>query len=182
MALTTTAGAANADSYASLTEATTYFTARGVSAWTGTDAVKEQALRKATTYLDNQYRDRWVGRRANETQSLAWPRIDGTRGYGYPLRDLDGFDIASDAVPVQVKNATLEAALLVIAGETLEPRLERGGAIKSISKGVGPLNKAVTYADGASVVDRYTVIEGLLRGIAKSAPGASSGTVELVRA
>ena len=178
MALITTAGAADADSYASLAEATTYFTARGVATWTGTDTVKENALRKATTYLDNQYRDRWVGVRVAETQALAWPRADGYRAWTTPLLDADGFDIATTTVPTRVKNACLEAALLALTGSTLEPSLARGGAVKQES--VGPIS--VTYMDGASAVDRYTVIDGLLRGLVKSTPGASSGNVRLERA
>ena len=185
MALVTTAGAADADSYASLVEATAYLTtARGVAAWAAAanDTLREQALRRATTYLDNQYRGRWVGVRTNETQALAWPRIDGYRntngGFVQPLYDLDDFQIDEDVVPQQVKNACMEAALLSLAGVSMEPRLARGGAIKS--EQVGPL--AVTHMDGASVLDRITVIEGLLRGLVKSMPGASSGTVALVRA
>lgn len=182
MTLETTPGAANADSYASLEEANAYFTARGNATWTGTDEAKETALRRGTAYLDNVYRTKWRGRRSTETQALAWPRIDGVRGWGYPLLDLDGFDIQSDSVPAQVKNAAIEAALITLSGAALEPTLERGGQIKSISKGVGPLNKSVTYMDGAPSVDRYTAIEGLLRGLVTGTPGASSGNVRLVRA
>lgn len=179
MALVVTAGAADADSYASLAEATAYFTtARGVSTWTGTDTVKENALRKATTYLDNQYRDRWVGVRVAETQALAWPRADGYRAWTTPLLDSDGFDISTTTVPTRVKNACLEAALLALTGVSLEPRLARGGMVKS--KQVGPLS--VTYMDGASTIDRLTVVEGLLRGLVKSVPGSSSGNVKLERA
>lgn len=181
MTLTTTPGAADADSYASLADADSYFSARGVSTWTGADDLKEQALRRATSYLDNQYRDRWIGRRATETQALAWPRIDGTRGYGYPLLDSDGYDIGSTVVPTQIKRATFEAALLVLSGTDLEPRLERGGAIKSIGKGVGPLRKDITYMDGAPAVDRITVLEGLLRGLVTGSPGATAGNFRLVR-
>jgi len=185
MALTTTPGSATADSYASLAEATTYFTARGVTAWTGTDAVKEAALRVATAYLDNQYRGKWVGIRYEEAQALAWPRVNGYRGYAggmiEPLYDLDDFEIPYDAIPVQIRNATLEAALLHIAGVTLEPTLARGGAIKSIGKSVGPLRKDIVYVDGASVFDRYTAIEGLLRGLVTGTPGATVGNVRLVR-
>jgi len=178
MSLVTTAGSASADSYAALADADAYFSARGVTTWTGTDTVKENALRRATTYLDNQYRNRWVGRRFAETQALAWPRSDGE----FPLYDVDWWQISYTTLPVQVQHATMEAALLVITDVTLEPRLERGGAIKSIGKRVGPLSKDITYRDGASVVDRYIVIEGLLRGLVKSTPGASSGNVALVRA
>lgn len=182
MTLTVTAGSSSADSYASLEEADAYFLARGISTWTGTDAVKENALRRATAYLDNQYRGRWVGVRYSETQSLAWPRMDGNRGWGYPLLDLDGFDISYSTVPTQIKNATIEAALLVITGVTIEPTLERGGQIKSIGKSVGSLRKDITYMDGAPVVDRYIAVEGILRGLVKSNPGGSSGNVRLVRA
>lgn len=189
MPLIATAGAADADSYATLAEAATYFTDRGITAWTGTDTVKEQALRRAATYLDNQYRGKWKGYRTDEAQALAWPRTGS--GDNRAVRngmltalgivDLDGFEIPTDTVPRQVKHAQFEAALLVIAGVTLEPRLERGGEIKSISKTVGPLQKAVTYMDSASVMDRLTVIEGLLRGLVTGTPGASSGNVRIIR-
>lgn len=174
MTLVTTPGAADADSYASVAAADAYFSSRGVTTWTGADSVKEAALRRATTYLDSQYRDRWVGRRANMSQTLAWPRIEGLWGILY---DVDDYPIATDVIPSQVQRATFEAALLTLTGITLEPRLERGGAIKSISKGVGPLQKSVTYMDGATPTDRYTTIEGLLRGLV-----SGNSNVRLVRA
>ena len=193
MALNTTPGDPAADSYASLVEADAYFEGRAITAWGDDDDAKEAALRRATTYLDNQYRDRWMGYRTNQLQSLAWPRIGagGDSRFRYPGRDTffvygvidpDGFEIGTDVVPQQVKTACMEAALLIIGGATLEPTLERGGQIKSLSKGVGPLSKSVTYMDGASPVNRYVVIEGSLRGLVKSMPGASSGNVSLVRA
>lgn len=189
MALVTTPGAVDADSYATLAAADAYFLARGIATWTGTDAVKEAALRRATTYLDNQYRGRWKGYKTAQTQALAWPRI-GSGGDSrfrspgdtfavYGVVDADGFEIPTNEVPTQIKNATIEAALLAIAGTTtLEPVLARGGMIKS--EQVGPI--AVTYMDGAPAVDRYTAIEGLLRGLVNSTPGSSSGNVRLVRA
>lgn len=186
MALVTTPGAANADSYAELADANAYFTARGVTTWTGTDEVKEAALRRGTAYLDNQYRNRWIGVRTNELQSLAWPRCMAESfrtsiGFTTALFDTDGFPIGENVVPTQVKNAAIEAALLAITGATLEPTLARGGMIKSIGKSVGPLRKDITYMDGASAVDRYIAIEGHLRGLVKSTPGATSGMVDMVR-
>lgn len=185
MALNTTPGAADADSYFTLDEANTYFSSRGITAWTGTDTVKENAARRGTTYLDNQYRGRWVGVRSFEAQLLAWPRLQGFRGYAggltEPLLDLDGFEIPYDSIPAQIKTAAMEAALLALTGVTMEPRLERGGQIKSIGKSVGPLRKDITYMDGAPAVDRFVVIEGLLRGLVNSMPGSTSGNVPLVR-
>ena len=192
MALNSTAGDASAESYFSIAEADAYFTARGVAAWTGSDASKEQAARLGTTYLDNQYRGKWKGYRTNETQALAWPRIGeggdsrfrlpGQSFAVYGVVDLDGFEIATDAVPVQVKRAAMESALMALGGTVLEPTLTRGGRIKSQTKTVGPLSKSTTWEDGAPAVDRYTVIDGLLRGLVTGAPGATSGNVPLVRA
>lgn len=187
MTLVTTPGDANADSYVTTDAADAYFAARGITAWTGDTTAKENALRRATGYLDNQYRGRWIGIRTNINQSLGWPRADGTRDqyhatYLYALMDIDGVLIDVNSVPVQVQTAAIEAALLALTGAVLEPTLARGGQIKSISKGVGPLNKSITYADGAPAVDRYLVIEGLLRGLVTSTPGASSSMVSMVRA
>lgn len=190
MALITTPGAADADSYFSLAEATAYFTARGITAWTGTDAVKENAARRGTAYLDNQYRGRWKGYRTEQLQALAWPRVGSYRENGVRIGDslsvagivdLDGFEIPTNVVPQQIKNAAMESALLALTGVDMEPRLERGGMIKSIGKSVGPLRKDITYMDGAPAVDRFLAIEGLLRGLVNSMPGSTSGNVSLVR-
>jgi hypothetical protein len=188
MTLVTTAGAADADSYAAVADADAYFSSRGIATWTGATGVKENALRRGTTYLDNQYRQKWIGIRATATQSLAWPRCDGARGrlvfypgYLLPLFDIDGFQILSTIVPQQVISATIEAALLALTGVSLESRLERGGLIKSQHDKVDVLETETVWQDGAPAVDRYTVIEGLLRGLVTGTPGASSGSVQMVR-
>jgi hypothetical protein len=191
MTIVATPGAADADSYVTYVEYTAYCEARGITVSDEADA--EIELRKGTASLDNLYRGLWKGYRTEQAQALAWPRIGdgGDSRFRYPGRetffvygiiDADGFEIPTDEVPTQVKNATFEAALLVKAGVTLEPRLERGGQIKSIGKGVGPLRKDITYMDGAPSVDRVTVIEGLLRGLVKGQPGQNSGGFRILRA
>jgi hypothetical protein len=193
MSLNSTAGDAAAESYFSLVEAADYFTARGITAWTGTDAAKEAAARLGTQYLDNAYRNRWKGYRTNQNQALAWPRIGdggdsrfrlpvGSTFFVHGLIDEDGFEIPTDVVPNQVKRAAMEAALMALSGTVLEPTLARGGRVKSVSKVVGPLSKSITYEDGAPSVDRYMVIDGYLRGLVTSQPGSGSGNVKLVRA
>lgn len=193
MTLEATPGHAAADSYFTLDEADAYFTARGVSAWTGSATAKEAAARKGTSYLDNAYRQLWKGYRTEQTQRLAWPRIGNggdLRGRFsvadrtfpvYGLVDEDGFEIETNVIPRQVKEAAMEAALLALTGTKLEPVLERGGYVKSVSKGLGPLQKSITYADGAPVLPRFTVIDGLLSALSKEAPGATSGNITLVR-
>lgn len=188
MALVVTPGASNADSYAALADADAYFTARGVAAWTGTDAAKENALRLGTAYLDNAYRDRWIGVRVNQDQALAWPRcraepIRTSVSITIALIDTDGFEIATDAIPVQVAHAAMEAALIAIGGTSLEPTLTRGNAIKSIGNRVeGAVGQDIVYRDDAPGVDRYLAIEGYLRGLVTGTPGSGSGSVPLLRA
>lgn len=190
MTLISTPGDPAADSYFALTDASAYFTGRGIAAWTGSGATLEAAARLGTTYLENQYRGRWVGLTTTQTQALSWPRIDGGRGrighsYGYgftyPLYDINGWPIPIDAVPLQVQRAAMEAALLALTATVLEPALDRGGQVKSQSDTVGPLRSETVWMDGAPTVTQYTVIQGLLRGLVNSTPGASSGNVQVVR-
>lgn len=180
MTLVVTVGAADAESYTSVAEADAYITARGGNTtWDAAETTdKEVALRKGAAYLDNQYRGRWRGNRYATTQALAWPRVDGAD----LLYDGDGWSIGYDEIPAQVKNATIEAALLAIGGTVLEPTLERGGAVKRERKKVGPIEKETEWTDGASPLNRYTVIEGLLRDLVTGTPGASSGSLRIVRA
>jgi hypothetical protein len=185
MSLNSTPGDPAADSYFSLADASTYFTNRGIAAWTGSTSVLENAARRGTTYLENAYRTRWVGIASTQAQSLSWPRSDGyrtlLRAFTYPLLSVEGFQIQMDSVPVQVATAAMEAALLSLTGTVLEPALVRGGAIKSLKDTVKPISEETVWQDWASAVDRYTIIEGILRGLVNSTPGASSGTVQLVR-
>ena len=173
MTLIATPAATDADSYFTIAEADAYFAARGVATWWGSNDAKEVAARRGTAYVDNAYRAKWIGLRYSEFQALAWPRVD--------VVDDDGYTIGATVIPPRVKQAAMEAALLALGGATLEPTLERGGQIKSISKSVGPLSKSVTYEDGAPAIDRYLVIERLLRGLVRANPGSGSGNVRLVR-
>ncbi len=72
-------GLATAESYISVADASTYFTARGNTTWDALDegeatAAREAALRLATDYMTAVYRDRWEGVRYTEGQALCWPR------------------------------------------------------------------------------------------------------------
>ena len=171
MALDATVGGTSSDTYGTLAEATAYFEARGEAAsWTGTDAVKEAALRKGATYLDNLYRSKWKGLRVNRDQARAWPR-------SYAI-DSDGYSVIADTIPAEVKNAQFEAAKLVISGVTLEATIDR--AVKS--ERIGEL--AVEYMDGASLEAQYPQITNWLRDLVNGSAGisASVGNGRIVRA
>jgi len=156
---------ADADSYVALADATAYHAALGNSGWTGTDEVKEQALRKATMFVDNRYGARFKGTRVEKTQSLAWPRSD--------VADVDGFDVDDDEIPAALKKAVMEAALRVVQGTDLSPDLERGGDIKRTASAVGPISTEVEYMDGASRTTTFTMIEDLLRPVLNTSSGST---------
>jgi hypothetical protein len=188
MSLNSNPGDPAADSYIALADANTYFANRNITAWSGTDTAKEGALRVATSALDNLYRTRWIGIRSYQDQSLGWPRIDGARGpmlfnpgFLINLYDIDGFQIPFDSVPLQVQHATCEAAVLVLQGVPLEPRLIRGGMIKSQANKVDVIEQTTVWQDGAPAQDRFIIIEGLLRSLVKSTPGAPSGNNQVLR-
>lgn len=153
MALITTAGDIAANSYASLAQAAAYHTARGNSTWAGNDALKEAALIRATQWLDGRYGNRWTGIRWKlRLQALDWPRVEAY--------DRDGTVLDYDDVPVEVVNATCEAALreLVTPG-SLSPDLTPGTAkvlteVKGIkwtplraSAGVNDMTLTITAVD-----------------------------------
>jgi hypothetical protein len=95
----TGAGVSNADSWVSLANATTHFANYG-GFWTGADAAKEQALRRAALWLSTFIR--WNGAKAYTGNMLAWPRIG--------MMDCDGNSIAENTIPPQIVMAQLAAA------------------------------------------------------------------------
>jgi len=156
-------GLANADSYLSEADATSYITTRLRAtnadrvAWeAATSTEAEVALRAATVWLDTTFRERWKGVRINETMSLAWPR--------YNVTDEDGYALDTDAVPQVVKNACAEMAARAIS-EDLFTDETTPGAIKRTMDKVGPLETEVEYAGSASQQKAYTKSETMLRGV-----------------
>lgn len=118
-------GIANAESYISVADATARHAALGNAAWTGADAVKEAALRRATQYMLQSYRGRWKGTRLKREQALDWPRY-GAR--------VDGFDLPSNEVPPEVANACADLALRALSADL---NADQGRAV--IREKIGPL-------------------------------------------
>ena len=135
-------GLAGADSLVSVAIADAYHTAMGNTTWTGTDAAKEIALRRATQYIDNRYTYR--GTKLTSTQALAWPRV------GYE----DGYTV--EAWPVaNLKAACCEAALRALS-DTLQTDV---AADQVTEETVGPIT--VKYAQKTGQT-RYPVVDSLL--------------------
>jgi hypothetical protein len=157
MAIDVTAKSATAVAYDTAANADAYFLARGITTWTGADSVKEEALIRGADYLDRTYAKKWLGVKTTQAQSLDWPRSW--------LDDLDGYPVDADTIPVNIKNANFEAALLVLTGTELEPVLARGGSVTRKSVKAGPVATQTEYSSGAPARSTLTTIEGLLTGL-----------------
>lgn len=137
-------GIANANSYAGATEADTYFSDRAVSAWTGTQ--KEAALIRATAYLDAVYGLRAVGQ-PYPGNALAWPRLHAWDRYGVPLVGL----------PLALKQACFEAALLALSQDLLPPS-ERAAVV--MRERVGNVEREYS---GGSAATTYQIVDRLMQ-------------------
>lgn len=159
-------GRADAESYASEAEATAYFAARANEDWDNVED-KEAALRRATDYMLAAYHGRWKGTRAGALQALDWPRRN------VPLEDDPAWLtlLEHTVVPVQVKRATIELALITGGGTVLVPNLER--AQSSVS--VGEIS--VTYEESSSRLPQFPLVDMILSPLLRS----SGVTRQLVR-
>jgi hypothetical protein len=155
-------GKANAESYCSVASADARHSAFGNTAWTGTDAAKEAALRRATAYMEQAYRERWQGIRRHVDQALSWPRWDVC---------VDSYTIDTESVPAEVANACADLALKALADD-LNADLTRG----VVRKKIGPLE--TEYDRYSPQSKRFRAIDMMLSPFLKG----SSATATLVRA
>jgi hypothetical protein len=142
-------GKSTSESYISVSDASTYFTARAVTAWAAlaTDAIREAALRKATEYMIAQYRDRWQGYRMYPlVQALCWPRYDVV---------IEGVSLDDDVIPEIIKRACCELALRASAAD-LAPDLKQN----KTSITVGPIR--TDYDKSSPQAKRYRAIDAML--------------------
>jgi hypothetical protein len=126
------------------------------TAWAAQDdATKQGRLVRAAQYLTVKYESRWINYRVHETQALPWPRAW--------VQDSDGFAIPSTAVPLQVKQAQCEAALLDMNGTDLIPNSDPAQNIKAESVTVGPITESISYAGTKGTQPTFKKIDLLLR-------------------
>lgn len=118
MALIATAGAADANSYATEDNGDSYMETRlHITNWTGaTGDEREAALMWATRLLDKLCA--WDGSKATDTQALRWPRSF--------IYDPDGDAVLNTIIPQFLIDATCEYALHLIGSDrtqTFDPEL-----------------------------------------------------------
>lgn len=144
---------AGAESYVSASDCDTYHLNRGNTAWTGTDAVKEAALRKAVAYLDGHYCNRFKGLKYEPLdQSLQWPRLGVM---------IDGFMLDTDVIPQRLKDAQCELALIALSAE-LAPNVSAG-----IKREKVDVLETEYFAGAPAGTTVYTAVNNLLSDLLK---------------
>lgn len=120
--LVTTAGAANANSYASVNEAETYmsehFIAQAlVAKWNNLSTDQKSAVLIRAAQLLDQYIS-WRGDIATDEQALSWPRANALDRYGRVI------DAAS--IPLFIKQFQIETAVWVMDQSGIVPEATVG--------------------------------------------------------
>lgn len=156
-------GRNDANSYVAVADADAYHVLYNNTEWAGlTNTVKQAALLYASQYIDANFTfDGYISR---EEQTMAWPRLDA---FDSESRRLTG-------VPLKLKNAVCELALVHATTEAVNATFDRGGAVKQET--VGPVS--VTYMDGAGAGVTYPFLEDILGTICVS---GSNGITKIVR-
>lgn len=183
-------GLANADAYVSAANCQAYAVAHGYAFPLTNAAAADAAIRRATQFIDS-YRFRFPGYRLKRRlQALEWPRVgayttlpsDG-REYPYPSsfgrrsddyqRTLGYSYIASNEIPIEIINATSEAAYRELATPgTMAPDLERGGMVHRLQAG----SVSIEYQPGANPQSTTQIIDGLLAGLLMPTAGGMFAT------
>lgn len=145
-------GLDDAESYVSVADADNYATAHGLSAWTGADAVKESALRKATQYIDTTYNFRSA--KSYQYQALEFPR--------------QMWDWELDPLMTRLRSATVELAVKALT-ESLFADVEPN--VVTLVK-VGPITKQTRPAD-TSGQKRFANVDALLKQLTTGLGGVS---------
>lgn len=122
-----TPGAADANSYATLAEAITYFDSHlyGTAWAAASQANREKALIMATRLLDAWFV--WTGGASTSTQALGWPRTG--------MESRNGYAIGDTIIPQELKNAQAEFANGLIAANLSETNDVAAQGITEIKAG-----------------------------------------------
>jgi hypothetical protein len=163
-------GKADAQSFVSVSEADTYHEGLGNTGWDSPNGEsastedKEKALRRASRFLSDSFK--WKGYPVNgRDQNLAWPR--------FYVSDDEDYGIDSDEIPIEVKRATYEIALLeLVTPGTMTPTVTESQRVKR--EKVGPLEveylatRTDAWADRPVVTKVIDMISPLLRAGARN--------------
>jgi hypothetical protein len=163
--LTSTPGDAAANSYVSLEEAVAYFATRlYVDAWTNAadDEVRRRALIMATQRLESLP---WDGYRSTSAQRLQWPRSG--------CMDRDGYAIAFNAIPEDVRLACCEEALDLLAKGSDPGAVDALANFASLK--VGPIALALRETAPRTANERRAIVWEMLEPYLQSSSAFDRG-------
>jgi hypothetical protein len=154
----TGAGLANANSWVDMGAMDDYCANMGYTTWPGVASPDDRritAVIRGCAYIVRTYEGQWPGsKKEGRSQALPWPRIDSV--------DNNGAEIGESEIPIEVKNAQMEAALREYTNPgSLSPDVV--GTERILREKVGDLE--VQYADDDSsgaAIPVVTVIDGIL--------------------
>lgn len=163
-------GLANANSYVDVAFADQYFLDRGITTWTGVDAVKQSALVRATDYVENRYSEKFMGCKFSDAQALHFPTDSGNTD------DVTG-DKIPDPMPVKLLKAICEYAVRALSAELApDPTTDvTGQRVQAKTETVGPITESTTYAQGGLIYSfkPYPAADVLLKGLWRSVGGGT---------
>ena len=138
MALDTTVGGVNSDSYAAIADFRAYVTSRLTTDYSGiSDDIVEKQLRLARDYMDERWP--WIGVKASQAQALQWPRESNFYKF-----------ISRTVIPAPIIRAQILYAVALQDGElVLNQSLSTGGVIEETSR-AGALSHTKRYASATS--------------------------------
>lgn len=150
-------GLTNADALVSLTYVDTYHSDRGNATWTGQDADKEAAIRRASAFLDASFH--WKGYKINgRDQAMPWPRSG--------VVDKEGYPVAANVVPVEIQRASAEIALKELVSQgSMTPEFVASERIKSEKVGSLATTYDLTRSDPESVRPVLLIVQDLIAGL-----------------
>ena len=156
MALDTTIGGTQSDSYGTLAAYEAYALAMG---WTlaTTDAANEINMRKGAVVNDR--KNQFIGLKQYQFQALAWPRL---------VNDLvNDWPVNPDTIPLDIIHAQFEMAYILQGGLDPFATIETGATSESIK--VGPITIAGSNLPTSPA--RIVAVEGLLRAYVRGGQG-----------
>lgn len=129
-------GLSNANAYIAVAFADAWFLDVGDTSWTGSDAVKEQAIVRATRYIDTVFAGRVLSTPLVSTQALLFPRVQW------------------EGVPVGVQRATAEYARRALTAALLpDPTVDASGTlITKKREKVGPIEEETEFAASLGLI------------------------------
>lgn len=144
---------ANANTFISEADFQTYCDNRGLSIDAFDPDAIDAAIIRAGDWLNNEDRLWWRGLRVDDEQGMAWPRQSVLVQLG------TGTVLPSNLIPRKVKDAQCYLAYRQLTTGDVQPDLERGGGIQSVSAG----GVAVTFMANASIETVYQAAIGILK-------------------